>query len=147
MCLVSLLVVVGPSQSIFIVSFYGSGRDHIFPRLDRIYIYRPLYMLLHCGFMIVFYSIFITIDIHTVLHSLCHIRLCMRVLSAIFLDQLESMSLSALNSSFIFPSGICIQTSAFQDFCGLYLLSHTHYLDLVNVSSSPFNLFKGVYPH
>ena len=57
------------------------------------------------------------------------------------------MLLSALTSSFIFPSIIFIHPSAFWDFCVPYLLVGTLYPELVGIYSPPFNTCKGVYYH
>ena len=126
---------------------YGSAIDRIYLNLGRIPMYRNLYMIIIFVFtMVVDLSLYV-IYLHTLIRRLCHIILHVRVIYAICLDHLQEMLLSALNSSFIFPSSIFIHPSAFWDFCVPYLLIGTFYPDLVGIYSSPFNICKGVYYH
>ena len=87
---------------------YGSGSDITYSILGRIPLYRNFYMLLLCDLLMVVALSLYVIDLHTVFLRLCHIRFRVRVISAIFLNHLEAMSLSDLASSLIFPSGIFI---------------------------------------
>ena len=104
-------------------------------------------MLLLCGFvMVVDLSLYISY-LHTVLQMLCHIRLHVRILSAICLDHLEAMALSAPISYFIFSSGCCRYPIDLWAFYGPYFLIETHYLQWVDIFGYLFNLFNGVYPH
>ena len=66
-------------------NLYGRGRDRITPIFNRIPMYRQFSMLLLCGFMMVVVSILYDIDLRTVLWIISHVRLHMKVLSAIFL--------------------------------------------------------------
>ena len=85
----------------FGVCLYGGRSDRIVRRFVRIPLYRNLYMLLLCVFIMVAPFNFNFIDLHTVIQRLYQIRLCVRLIYIICLHHLEAMYLSALNPCFI----------------------------------------------
>ena len=106
-------------------NLYGNAIDLISSSLVKIPLYRYFHMILLCGFVMVVYLSFYVIGINTVFLMLYHIRLHVRLISAIFIDHLEAILLSALTSSFKFPLGYCRYTSAFWDFFGSHFLIRT----------------------
>ena len=81
---------------------YCSRDNYIAPGLGSIPLYRHISMLLLCGSMVVVALSFYAVDFHAVLWRICHIRLHVRVLFAIYLNHLEEMDLIDLTFCFIF---------------------------------------------